>query len=1191
MSNQSIGPTGNERKFQDSLEQESLPTGDRVMTPPPFFLEASEGTSPQAGEQLLAAKNPSSDMEEGELTDESELLPDASKGPIGVDGGGSEENSNQGGGTGTPASPPTQDSFAPNNTELKAANLSGGSAEAGDFEMESETSPEAQAATTESPAPSGMPNAAPSSGDIGNLSDGLGVDQTSLAPPADFTPPALTAREEIKTAEAVVIDTKSNDEQFSTKTPDNGSVEAPIQRSRSNDPPANASTNLPFAARNFINELVGKKQSILDTVISRREAILAAAHAQKNQIHHNFEATYQSAAQAYNGTVQQIQSSSAAARTKIAEDNQRRVENIIASDGVKMQDMNTAFNNTRQAILDSAYQKAEQARTHGIAEAERVNKGVEIAALRAPDLGALGRFEGFRRARRISNVTMAMGFHAAGEFRKVRDGDSETGEIGAYEAIIQDTSALMNKFPAEANQVVAQMETQRQPAAYKVRGETEQAIQLVNQASEVAYAKVDEAEAQAYHSLAPLTLNAEHLVPVLDKMYYEIDGLVEASFIELNNQSETAFGEIDAVIGEVASQLGGADENQAQNEVDRVRESILGGVQGIVSHLHNGGNAVIGKISEMSGISHGPLKALIDMTAGLVKMGSDYEGVINRILAEIKTALDANMGHFDREAGTGNGGAFAQALNDALSKCNSEWGNELSIGKQSISQKANDTLAKVEEGFAKLDAEIIARATEIENQSWLDRTIEFFIGLTKGFLKAMLDAVFWIVAIALAVLAIVVVVAALVMMIGGWAAILAIAVFVAANAAFFASVVTIVGTVATIVGLATAGFSIYQAAVRDDLSDQERGKFAGQALFDIIETFFGDYVYGSVADLAKGMKLSNRAADVGNLGDAARTAETIRVPNPIDEVAPGGLGRVANPGQELTNPGPNPARIPSEGDNLGRTPSSNVVNETPAIRENQPGSGGAIDHNQPATTGGSVPQDPTVLLDSNPNALDDFQRAGLTQEAENGQVVFRNAESGREVARVTDQGVVYNYEGYGGDITMDPDNTTTLLGRFEDYTVSTADGRKTGTNNFLSNDGLSVTGANPGGANILNTGEWTPQLNWAWLVDSISRGDEMKMISDPSNPMTYWRQGTKESGYSVTAHEIAIMVSEGKLPANVIPNEVASNFDELLPPEYIQMRDSGVLDRIRNQELTGTDWTLPKDHPNHWEAQVGYGEN
>ena len=90
---------------------------------------------------------------------------------------------------------------------------------------------------------------------------------------------------------------------------------------------------------------------------------------------------------------------------------------------------------------------------------------------------------------------------------------------------------------------------------------------------------------------------------------------------------------------------------------------------------------------------------------------------------------------------------------------------------------------------------------------------------------------------------------------------------------------------------------------------------------------------------------------------------------------------------------------------------------------------------------------PEGLSEANSAAYDRLTNSGLKPQNNGGNVEFVS-DQGRVVAEIKDGNLVFKYEGFGGDIVMDPNKTTTFLGKF----VEDADNPLVGTKYFLGSD-------------------------------------------------------------------------------------------------------------------------------------------
>lgn len=168
------------------------------------------------------------------------------------------------------------------------------------------------------------------------------------------------------------------------------------------------------------------------------------------------------------------------------------------------------------------------------------------------------------------------------------------------------------------------------------------------------------------------------------------------------------------------------------------------------------------------------------------------------------------------------------------------------------------------------------------------------------------------------------------------------------------------------------------------------------------------------------------------------------------------------------------------------------------------------------------------------------------------------------------------YEGFGGNLIIDPNETTTVLGRGVDHTVH-PDGygasmnEPIGTNYFRYQPNFMV-GKNKGGGNVLDVADstWTWPLNNAWLQASIDNGDKMRFISDPTLPTTLFRRGGSiDDGLTVTGQELGVLMNRGFAPdlSSGIIKDMASI--ENAPEDWFDVMDqierNGDLENIDNE--------------------------
>jgi hypothetical protein len=119
---------------------------------------------------------------------------------------------------------------------------------------------------------------------------------------------------------------------------------------------------------------------------------------------------------------------------------------------------------------------------------------------------------------------------------------------------------------------------------------------------------------------------------------------------------------------------------------------------------------------------------------------------------------------------------------------------------------------------------------------------------------------------------------------------------------------------------------------------------------------------------------------------------------------------------------------------------------------------------------------------------------------------------------------VVPFAGFGGDLEMDEDRTTTVLGRCvegasKEEMMGNVD-KPLGTNYFRYQSVLDVADRT-----------WSWPLNNAWLQASLDRGDRIRFISDPGDPSTLYKKGSSiADGLTVTGLELGVLMNRGHAP-------------------------------------------------------------
>ena len=123
----------------------------------------------------------------------------------------------------------------------------------------------------------------------------------------------------------------------------------------------------------------------------------------------------------------------------------------------------------------------------------------------------------------------------------------------------------------------------------------------------------------------------------------------------------------------------------------------------------------------------------------------------------------------------------------------------------------------------------------------------------------------------------------------------------------------------------------------------------------------------------------------------------------------------------------------------------------------------------------------------------------------------------------------FNYSGFGGKITTNPDKTTTVIGKWRDPAGG-------GTSEIIES-GLSKSGKNKGGLNALdedippsmqgNDNAIWDNVNEPWLKQATDRGDVIRVVSNPNDLGNLYKNGDINQGLSFFGREVEYLKSKG----------------------------------------------------------------
>lgn len=581
------------------------------------------------------------------------------------------------------------------------------------------------------------------------------------------------------------------------------------------------------------DKVTARRVAVQDAATDRKTRVRAAAAASGQAIQTAARTEQETLLAALTAAAERVRTGFASARDGI--NAQRTAKLAEVNDAAREQNtaLDVAVDGHKRDLLKAADTRAKAARQFGEDEAARAIRECGTRATRARAVGdqKAQQYSSAERAARIAAEAREMAGDAA---TKIEAAGREVAN-----AVRKDGNDLAEKFLREGRDSAEKFEEARRAARKKIETERRTAVDGIGKSADDA---IDGLRRSSEQLTAGFAQQRAELGPALRQ-------LGQAGETGMRTEGENAAGRIDAQTTEantaidtfseqVSGTLSGAPPSAAAQVVDEA-DTHLG------ESLGEFDSAQEAQVSEAGqAFDAGAADAASRIAAGSAQAGQPVTQAAADFETHAADTMSQTVDTIGKAADNAKGGITAavtdtdRELGRTVTDADAGWGRQLDDGRAQAAKKVDDTLAAQEKVVVDLAAQIDTRAHEIEEESWLSRAAHFLGGVFMGLLLELWDFVKVLAWIALIVVAVIVVAALILLAIGGIGllleAIAAVAAFIAAAAAVIKVILIVLAVIGVIVLVAMAAWRIYQAWVRDDLSDYERGKLVGRSLFDIL---------------------------------------------------------------------------------------------------------------------------------------------------------------------------------------------------------------------------------------------------------------------------------------------------------------------------------------------------------------------
>ena len=634
------------------------------------------------------------------------------------------------------------------------------------------------------------------------------------------------------------------------------------------------------AISNFVRELEAKQDSLIATGESLKGNIMDAVSNQKEAIAEAAEARAASIRTLLDDTYDKIGNSAKEARERVNRLESEKIAELEEATMGKEEQFSEMIAGKKSQVQDAADRMAAEAEREGEKEAQRALKVSAKKIEQARKLAEPERFEHYDRADRITTVAQSLA------------GDAEIHILSVGNSLAtmarENSKKLADKISVEANEVSHTFSKVEAEGLKKIAAEKENARKGISVVAAETRKGIHSAESEALGSLDGFESAPDDILNLAAQAADSLDELGQTACAKVNQQIEEAVFQISDVISEIMTQLRGVSSQEAAASIAASRGEIMGAIAAFEADIKAGVDEIIGQINEAGQDIIKRLDEVVHQIRSAIQgLAESFQNAVNKAVEEaseqMDELLDDALGNIDEMISK-----TESAMGEMVSKAIAQWEKELAQGLAEIKQKVDEGLAPLDNVISQLAEKINESAEKIENETWLERAWNFFTGLLAGLWEGLLEFIYEIIIAILVVLLIVAIAAAILAWFGALAAtILAIAIFMFT----YAGAIAIIALILTAIGVVIAGVQLYQSAMHDHLSDYERGKLAGKAIFTLVETFLGDRILRGLG------KLFKRAGAAGDLGDIGKGDDIIDPPNKGDDILPD-TDDVGNPGKD-----------------------------------------------------------------------------------------------------------------------------------------------------------------------------------------------------------------------------------------------------------------------------------------------------
>ncbi|MGL5941712.1 MAG: EndoU domain-containing protein [Waterburya sp.] len=580
----------------------------------------------------------------------------------------------------------------------------------------------------------------------------------------------------------------------------------------------------------FLQQVEVEKESIIQEADRKKQQIRTEAQTQKANAQQSILDETTKLEEIFNQAIQKIQQSTLQKRTQILSERDVNIEATRKAAQTEINNLKQTVQEKQTSLYKIGDEKAQAILSTG---QEQSQLAIDVSNQKSAQAYTIAssKSQQYIGSENGGDITQGANQIASKVAPKILQYGSDISQ-----ASLKGANDLANSFQQSGNQLAEKFNQAFEDGQQKILQTQEDTISALNQIADESISKLETSNSEAIsklesekqNSLQQLQTNSEQAISKIDetagKACVDLDRATIQATTKLNNFSAEVSNYLSSQTGEAAAQTLQA----AQTQLNEFRSQWNGGLNGFVANttqiLQEQVNQIQQQVSQQ----------VTEATTPVQQAATDFETKASEAITQVSQKMTETVSK-STETMQKVTTDTDKELQNKVSESESKFNTGLAQGKAQLTGMVDKGLAQNEQALSQMSANVSSMATKASSTSILGAIGDFLWGIVEGFVDAIVDIFkgignllstywenlkkgdFWTWVITIIVVIVVIV--------------LALTGLLGVVLAFLAEVLLYVGI---FLGSAFATYYLLTAIFTPGLSWEERGKYVGRALFEIL---------------------------------------------------------------------------------------------------------------------------------------------------------------------------------------------------------------------------------------------------------------------------------------------------------------------------------------------------------------------